>query len=58
LTPDLTLPWMTPIVTDRVAWSVCRALTVVGPARTAEPIEMSFGLWTWEHVVDGGPELL
>jgi len=39
--------------TDRVAWSVCRYVTVVSPAKMAEPIEMPFGLW----VVDsGGPK--
>jgi len=34
---------MRPIVTvrDRVAWSVCRSVTIVSPAKTAEPIEMS-----------------
>jgi len=31
------------IVTDQVAWSVCKSDTVVGPAKTAEPIEMA----TW-----------
>jgi len=45
---------MLSIVTDRVAWSV----TLVSPAKTAEPIEMPFGLWTWmgltNHVSDGG----
>jgi len=34
---------MWPIVTDRVA----RSVTVVNPAKTAEPIKMLFGLWTW-----------
>jgi len=31
-----------------VAWSVCVCLlvTTVSPAKTAEPIEMPFGLWT------------
>jgi len=28
-----------------VAWSVCRSVTIMSPAETAEPIEMSFGLW-------------
>jgi len=31
-------------------------------AKTAKPIEMSFGLWTWmgprNHVLDGGPQVL
>jgi len=42
-----------PIVTDRVAWSVgpsvSLSVTLVSPAKTAEPIEMPFGLsieWT------------
>jgi len=34
------------IVTDRVAWSVGLSVTLVSPAKTAEPIEMPFGLWT------------
>jgi len=37
---------MWPTVTDRVAWSV----TVLSPARTAEPIEMPF------NVDLGGPK--
>jgi len=48
---------MRPIVTDRVAWSVCRSVTFVSPAKTAEVIEMPFGLWTRlglrNHVFDG-----
>jgi len=36
---------MRPIVTNRVAWSVGLSVTVVSPAKTAEPIEKSFGLW-------------
>jgi len=40
---------MRPIVIDGVAWyvglSVARSVTVVSPAKTAEPIE-PFGLWT------------
>jgi len=39
------------VVTDRVVWSVGLSVTVV-PAKTAEPIEMLFGL-----TVDyGGPK--
>ena len=38
---------------------VCLSL-VVSPAKTAEPIEMSFGLWTRmgprNHVLDGDPD--
>jgi len=37
---------MRPIVTDRVAWSVGLSVTVVSPAKTAQPIEMPFGLRT------------
>jgi len=41
---------MRPIVTDRVAWSVYVGLLVcrsrLGRAKTAEPIEMPFGVWT------------
>ena len=57
---------MRPIVTDRVAWSVsrsvCRSVTLVCPAKTAEPIEMPFGLWAWmdprNHVLDWSPDVL
>ena len=48
---------MRPIVTDRVAWSVGLSLTQVNPAKTAEPIEMPFGLWVRmvpkNHKLDG-----
>ena len=48
------------VVTDRVAWSV--GLSVVIPAKTAEPIEMPFGWWArmgpGNHVLDGGPQVL
>jgi len=52
---------MWPIVTDRVAWSVCRSVclfvTLVSPAKTTEPIEMPFGSRTrvgpGKHVSDG-----
>jgi len=33
------------IVTDRVVWSVSQSVTLVSPTKTAEPIEMPFGLW-------------
>jgi len=37
---------------------VCRSVTIASPAKTAEPIEMLFGLWTrlgsGNHVLDGG----
>jgi len=50
----------------RVAWyaglsvcrSVCRSVTLVSPAKTAEAIEMPLGLWARTgprtHVLDGG----
>jgi len=35
-------------------------VTLLSPAKTAEPIEMPFGLKTWvgqgNHVLDGGPD--
>jgi len=37
---------MRPIVTNRIAWSVVRSVMPVSPAKTAEPIEMLFGLRT------------
>ena len=51
---------MRPIVTDRVALSVCLSVclsvTIMSPAKTAEPIETPFGLWTRvgarNHVLD------
>jgi len=40
--------------------SVCWSVTLVSPAKTAEPIEMPFGLRTWvepgNHILDGGPD--
>jgi len=49
---------MGPIVTDRVAWSVCLSVCHSSePCKTAEPIEMPFGLWarlgSRNHVFDG-----
>jgi len=49
------------IATD-VAWSVGLSLTIVSPAKTAEPVKMPFGLWTRVgpknyHVLDGSPDL-
>jgi len=36
---------------------VCQSVTLVSPAKTAEPIEMPFGLWAQtgprNHVLDG-----
>ena len=41
----------------RVALSVSLSTTIVSPAKTAEPIEVPFGLWTRfcqrNHVLDG-----
>ena len=42
---------MRPVVTDQVAWSDDRSDTLVSPAKTAEPIEMPFGLRN-----SGGPK--
>jgi len=48
--------WMWLIVTDPNS-VVCLSVTVVSPAKTAEPTEMPFGLWTLvgprNHVLDG-----
>jgi len=38
---------MWPVVTNRVAWSVGLSVTPVSLAKTAELIEMPFGLRTW-----------
>jgi len=41
---------MRPIVAYGVALSVVLSVTIVSPAKTAEPIEMPFGLWLgWVH---------
>jgi len=37
---------MRPIGIDGVPWSVCLSVTLVSCAKSAEPIEMLFGLWT------------
>ena len=55
---------MRSVVGDRVAWSVCGSVylsvTQVSPAKTAEPIEMPFGLRTRvgprDHVLDEGSD--
>jgi len=43
-----------------VCRSVCLSVTLVSPAKTAEPMEMSFRLRTrvgpGNHVLDGGPD--
>jgi len=53
---------MWPIVADRVARSVGRSVTVVIPAKTAQPIEMMFALRTRvdpsNHVLDGSLRLI
>jgi len=50
----------TAAVTDQVAWSVCRSATLVSPAKTAELMDMPFGLRTRvgpaNHVLHGGPD--
>jgi len=42
--------------------SVCRSVTLVGPAKTAAPIELPFKFWARmgrrNHVLDGGPAVL
>ena len=42
---------------DGVAWSVGLSITIVGPAKTAEPLQMSFEMWTRvglrKHALDG-----
>jgi len=51
---------MRPIVTDQVMWSVGLSVIVTSPAKTAEKIEILFGLWTSvglrNHVLNGGPD--
>jgi len=48
---------MRSIVNDQVAWCVGRSVTLVSPAKMAEPIEMAFGLrtrvGTRNHALDG-----
>jgi len=39
-----TYAYMRPIVIDRVGWSVGLSVTLVSPAKTAEAIELPFGL--------------
>jgi len=49
---------MRAIVTDEVVWSVDRYVTVLSPAKMAEPSEMPFVAWIWvgrwNRVLDGG----
>ena len=48
--PTTYVGYMRPIVTDEVGWSACRlvglSVTIVSPAKTAEPMQMPFGTWT------------
>jgi len=37
---------MRPVVTDEVAWSVCLSVTIASPAKTVEPTEMLYEMWT------------
>jgi len=43
-----------------VCLSVNQSVTLVSPAKTAEPIEVPFGLRTWvgprDHLLDGGSD--
>jgi len=44
-------------VSQSVYLFVCLTVTIVSPAKTAQPIKMMFGVWTWvgprRHVLDG-----
>ena len=44
--PHRSTSYMRPIATDGEAWSVGLSVTILSPAKTAGPIEMSFGMWT------------
>jgi len=48
------------VVCLSVGLSVCLSVTLVSPGKTAEPIDMPFGLRTWvgprDHVLDGGSD--
>jgi len=43
-----------------VCQSVCVSVMIVSPAKTDEPIETLFGMWTWvgpqNHVLDESPD--
>ena len=61
--PHSSTSWMRPIAAEQVAWSAGRSVChdrELSDAKMAEPIEMSFGIWTLvgpkNHVVDGSPE--
>jgi len=52
---------MRPIVTDRVAWSVCLSVTLVSSAKTDEPSRCRLGCglgWAQGIMLDGGPDVL
>ena len=40
---------------------VCLSVTILSPAKMAEPIKTLFGMWPWvgprNHVIDGGPDI-
>ena len=44
---------MGPIATDGEAWPVglCKTVSTVGTAKSAEQIEMLPRLWTWQRVI-------
>jgi len=48
------------ILRGRVAHCKVWRRSLMSCAKTAEPIEMAFGLWAWmdprNHVLDGGPD--
>jgi len=43
--------------TEQRGLSVCLSVTIMSPAKMAEPIKMPFGMWTWmnprNRVLDG-----
>jgi len=41
--PHRSTMYTRPVVTDGVAWSVCRSVTIVSHVKAAELTEMSFG---------------
>ena len=48
---------MRPVVTDGIAWSVGLSVTNMSPAKTAEPIDILFGMLSGvgprKHVLEG-----
>jgi len=55
--PNCHTTYIDVICSCTLSTSVCQSVMIVSPARTAEPIEMLFWLWTWlgprKHVLDG-----